>query len=416
MPATSQTEFSGATIDNDFRSGYPIDNLFHLEGLSMRFVVFSLIFRVCVSVSVITECGFAQEWFHGKKRLDLAEKGEPIDLLRITNVDLHTVHGNWKQIDAIVSCEPERQSRLLLPVSVSGNYTITIRFTRRKNTDTVGVIFPVGDSQVLAGVDYLNGKIFGLSQVYGKDADKLIGTTAVATQSEPATTGAAHEMVIKVSNRGTSASIQISFDGKLAVKWTGREQQLGLHGNAFLPNCNLLAIYAYNSIVDFEAVTLEVEKSGHAYQLTDDWESVEVLDQPKPRVAKDCIDWNGKKYFISAKPMHVTHAQVLARSLQGRLLTISSSDEEEFIMKQGRGLKMWMAGWRRDNSRAEWKDERLRSLRYFGKWASGQPDRWRDRQWNLAVYTGSENNGWHDVSGDWGDTHACIEWGEEYDD
>ena len=114
--------------------------------------------------------------------------------------------------------------------------------------------------------------------------------------------------------------------------------------------------------------------------------------------------------------MNFADAQRMAAELQGRLLTVSSPEEEAFIREQGRGLNFWMSGWRRAGSN-EWRDERNRPLRYLGKWGgTGQPSL-GERESSLELRTApSGPPGWCDDV-PWGaGPHACIEWGEEYPD
>ena len=92
-------------------------------------------------------------------------------------------------------------------------------------------------------------------------------------------------------------------------------------------------------------------------------------------------------------------------------MTISSAEEEQFILEQGRGLTFWMAGWHPTG--LGWRDERNRPLRYFGNWGTRQPEN-RTGETRLALLTGAgDYRGWNDVF--LGESfHACIEWGEEY--
>lgn len=101
----------------------------------------------------------------------------------------------------------------------------------------------------------------------------------------------------------------------------------------------------------------------------------------------------------------------MATQLKGRLLTISSPDEEKLLFEQGRGLDLWMAGWCPPDRK--WRDERNRPLRYLGHWARFEPNNWRGVQTQLRIVT-KDVTGWDDVETQWGGIHACIEWGEEY--
>ena len=109
--------------------------------------------------------------------------------------------------------------------------------------------------------------------------------------------------------------------------------------------------------------------------------------------------------------MNLTEAQRLASLMEGRLLTISSAEEEAFILKEGRGLALWMSGWHRTDSN-EWRDERNRPLRHFGRWGFREPSGFDECQ--LAILTATNNvRGWHDGHPS-SALHAIVEWGEEY--
>jgi hypothetical protein len=84
-------------------------------------------------------------------------------------------------------------------------------------------------------------------------------------------------------------------------------------------------------------------------------------------------------------------------------------------MQQGRGLTLWMAGWRPPDPSLHWRDERNRPLRFVGTWFRGQPNFHDGAQWQLAIGTGGPKVGWNDWDTQISGLHACIEWGEEYE-
>ena len=105
----------------------------------------------------------------------------------------------------------------------------------------------------------------------------------------------------------------------------------------------------------------------------------------------------------------LTEAQNLAHRLKGRLLTISSKEEDEFIATHDAGRSLWLSGWWRHDLK-QWRDERNRPLRYLGPWSKGEPhdDPNQSRLHRWPARLGWSNQRRQDSF------HACIEWGEEY--
>ena len=139
-----------------------------------------------------------------------------------------------------------------------------------------------------------------------------------------------------------------------------------------------------------------------------------VAKAPPKQIEGKCLDWSGHKYFISDKPMNFTEAQRFAAQLQGRMLAISSLEEEEevFIKKQGRGLVLWMPGWRHHGGNV-WRDENNRPVAFFGRWAQFNPQlTYAETQLSIFASPTSKWAGWNDHPAT-DALHACIEWGEE---
>jgi hypothetical protein len=171
----------------------------------------------------------------------------------------------------------------------------------------------------------------------------------------------------------------------------------------------------WDGVADIHSVEIEIDKGGRGYRLAQTWDCplLEQAKEPPRDVAALCTDFHGRKYFISPEPVSYPVAQSLALKLKGRLLTISSPEENQFIAEQARGVGLWMAGWRPADRGLEWRDERNRPLRYLSHWDVNQPDAAWSMQWNLAVFTNGGTARWHDVEPSWGGLHACLEWGEE---
>ena len=291
-----------------------------------------------------------------------------------------------------------------------------MQIPRRVSNEAVAVILPIGDTQCMLLVDSFGGTLTGLQFVDGRSVPQLEGTPAIKRQTRPLTTGVAHELQVAVTQKGQTVAIQASVDGDRLISWKGGITQLSITGYQSLPNSHAIGVFVWGSIVDVQELKLELKRGGRGYRLGEDWKNplFVVAEQPTLDVAKRCFTWNGQKYFISDIPLSLPQAQLLATQLNGRLLTISSAEEEKFIQEQSRGLRLWTAGWRPPSRALGWRDERNRPLRYIGTWArlgSGvEPDSFGGVQWNIGFWP----LGWIDTAPYDTTEHACIEWGEEY--
>lgn len=304
----------------------------------------------------------------------------------------------------------------MVPVVVTGSYQATFKFTRRTGKEAVSFILPVGDTQCSLVLDSWTGTISGIDLVDNTPIDRRVGTSAIRTP-QPIVNGVVHTLSASVVQSGTNVTIDARLDGQRLINWKGSVARLSLHAPRSMPVPHSFGISFWNQVGDVHELTLELKKGARGYRLRDDWKNPlsEVASKPAPDVAKQCLIWKEKEkyYFVSEKPMSLPDSQRLATKLNGRLLTISSAEEEKFVLDQGRGLWLWMAGWRPPDGTLAWRDERNRTLRYIGTWGSREPDD-PINQTHLGLLTGNDpKRGWNDFPSGW-TVHACIEWGEEY--
>jgi len=230
--------------------------------------------------------------------------------------------------------------------------------------------------------------------------------------------GQRYKLEIDVTVIRDRAIIQAFLNGQKFVMWKGLTSQVSYWPHYSVPCQRSIALLAHEAAADFHACSLTVDKGSQAYRLEGwgktDWLTplTKVEDEPSRQIAAQCATLNGRKYYMTAKPVTIVEARRLAAELGGRLLTISSKEEEAFFLRQGRGVWIWISGWRTGGS-STWRDERNLPLRFFGKWIPGNPNLF---YWEnvIALNTASQwDRGWGDVGPDW-KLHACIEWGEEY--
>jgi hypothetical protein len=342
-------------------------------------------------------------------------QNDPIDLLERVKLPDHNLRGTWKRQDGALICEPSPDALVMVPVAISGGYELDCEFTRRTNSEAVAVIFPIGPASGIVVLSGWGGAASGIALLNGRDTREIPLATGAAVRPGKLANGQRHKLHIEVAQQPTRAAITATFNGQRFIAWQGHPSQVSCWPSYALPCPQAIGVLVYESVADIHKLELTVKKTGKAIRLTDDFKSslTVVADAPPKQLAPRCLTWNSRKYFISEKPMDFPAAQRLAAQLQGRLLTISSADENAFILKEGRGVGLWMSGWRHSGS-GVWRDERNRPLRYFA-WTPGEPSQgyWESCQWTRTADTATR--GWDDIP-PWHQTHACIEWGEEYPD
>ena len=338
---------------------------------------------------------------------------KPIDLLELVNLQDHVIRGNWKRIDGGITCEAGPDALFFVPVAVLGNYQLNFEFTRRTGNEHVSITFPVGLTSETLVMSAWGGAASGLHRVGGVEAKNLPLNSGAVVKPGKLANGQRYAVQIEVSQVNDRVTIAAEVDGKRFIHWKGLAAQLSCWASFSVPCPQSIGFVVHQSVADIHKAELTLKKGGKGVQL--DGFAKNPLDlvanAPPKQIADKCLTWNDRKYFISDKPMNFAEAQRLAAQVQGRLVTISSPEEESFILKEGRGVYLWMAGWRNLGGNV-WRDDSLRPLNYQGQWAGRQPSRgyWETQ---LGIFTtNSVGRGWDDNS-PINAAHACIEWGEE---
>ena len=340
--------------------------------------------------------------------------GKWIDLLEMVQLPEHAEVGKWQRSGDSLRCEPAPGARFMVPVALRGSYELDCEFTRRSGNDTVFVVLPVGVSSCSVLLSGWNGLVSGLHLLDGRGCDAIDVSTGAAYRPGTLINDKRYKLRIDVNQDNDRASVQADLNELRFVAWKGRASQLSNFAAHMVTCPKSIGVGAHGQF-DVHKLVLRLKPGGKGYRLGDDWINpmTQVATVPSKEIAAKCIAWKGRKYFLSEKSMTFPEARQMAIELQGRLLTISSAEEEAFLYEQGRGLDLWLSAWQRTDSK-EWRDERNRPLRFIGTWQAGAP-RMRDRFFNLMIRTASPNRGAIDTPAD-GRAHACIEWGEEYPD
>lgn len=338
--------------------------------------------------------------------------GKQIDLLKSFKLPDHGLRGDLRR-DGNSVVASSSNGIFMLPVAVQGSYEIEIEFTPVES-EPFKCMFPVGWTSCGIVVGAYDGRVSGMEIVDGKDIEKADTSTGAAVRPGLLVGGRRHEMRIEVNQAGEAATIEAELDKTRVTSWRGQVSQLSPYPDHALPCSQAIGIWHYRR-VEIHAVSLRLKRGGKAYFLGDDWKNpvTQPAMSPPKEIASKCITWRGRSYFFSDKPVAFGDAQRVAVQLHGRLLTISSTDEEEFIKQKGEGKAYgyWQSGWRRANSH-EWRDDRNRPLRFIGTWGPKQPDLIESDVFLQIWSPSSKITGWHD-NAPRSACHVCVEWGDE---
>lgn len=347
------------------------------------------------------------------------EPERPHDLLSMVHLPDHALRGTWKKLDGSFVCEPSTDAQLMLPVAVSGSYRVECDFTRRTGENSIAVILPVGTSSTAILLSGWNGAASGIARVNGRDVRDSKIVAGASIRPGTLANGRRYKLEIDITAIRDRAIIMAWLNGRKFVMWKGLASQVSYWPSYSIPCPQSIALLAYGT-ADFHSCSLTVDRGSRAYRLEGpgktDWLTplTRVEDEPPRQIAALCATLTGRKYYMTDKPVTIVEARRLAAELGGRLLTISTPQENEFFLKVSRGVKVWTSGWRRSGDRT-WRDERNRPLKYLGRWGARQPE---FRYWEsvLGLWTSAGGfQGGHDIPIAW-KLHACIEWGEEYPD
>lgn len=340
--------------------------------------------------------------------------GKWIDLLEMVKVPEHVLRGKWRKDFSTMICEPSWDSRFQVPVGLRGSYELNCEFTRRAGSENIAVIFPVGAVSTSIVLSGWNGAASGLHLIDGREARDIPAAARAGIRPGKLQNGHRYRLEIDVTQNNDNAAVTATLDGKLFVQWKGRVTQLSCPWYNCVTSQHAVAVNVSQSPTDIHKLEVRIKQGSKAFRLGGDWQNPieQVASVPPKAIASKCLTWNGHQYFITDKALNRPDAQRLASLLNGRLLTISSAEEEAFILKEGRGLAFWLSGWRRTDN-YEWHDERNQRLDYFGRWGFGQPNNFADDCFLGIITTSNRDRGWHDWSSN-AALHAIIEWGEEY--
>ena len=322
-----------------------------------------------------------------------------IDLLPLVKLPNHSVVGKWnRDTDESISCEAMPFSRIIIPVITQGSYQLQCEFTRKSGEECFAVILPVGKRQCTLALGAAAGKVHGIGMVKGVKSDSASERTGAATTPGELENDIAYRCDVEVTITGPKARIKAKLNEAQIIDWSGLDIDLSLEAEHALPNPLCFGLMANDSAMMIHSAQLRVVKDNIAYSLGEDWDNplITVAGSPPASVAKKCLSWNGFKYFISEKSMTYPEAQQLALQLKGRMLTLTSTEEQAFLIEAAKKKALWTSAWH-NPQQDSWRDDRNRPLTFFGTWGRRQPSR-DNQECFIALTTAPNRNGWEDVA------------------
>lgn len=179
-----------------------------------------------------------------------------IDLLSQINPQLDTIRGVWRQNGkSLVGPSPyEDQARIGIPVWPSGDYELSIRFTRLKGPHGLGLTLPVLNRQVNLVV---GDGVVGLQRIDGKffyDASNPTHASAIQLVDNKEYTLLARVLV----EMEEAARIQIEMEGKPLIDWRGSPSQLSMITNWEMQDHRIFGLHAWDTVLRVDEMRLRM--------------------------------------------------------------------------------------------------------------------------------------------------------------
>ncbi len=343
--------------------------------------------------------------------------GTAIDALSLVRLPDHILEGHFRRDDGDLVSDLNTVTRLLFPVMVGGGYELECDFQRTSGDKQIVFTLPVGDSAcdfVLAA----DNRYSGLQLLDGREVKEVPGDSGAVRETGALINGKKYRLKVKVAKvEPDRVTITATLDNRPLVNWTGNPAQLANSPQQAPPVFQAFSIRSWNSILRLQKFEVTASGDTKICGLGDDWKNLArpISAGPAKEIAAKCATWNGRQYFVSEAPMNRADAQRLAAQMGGRLVTISTADEEAFLKTQFPDRFLWLATWRKPDS-SDWRDDRNRLQTFLPPWAEKQPDIGAgecDLAYGKFADAAQYKSGLHDMHATNALPHACIEWGDE---
>lgn len=198
--------------------------------------------------------------------------GEPlpqgvwIDLLPKVDVRNHRVGGRWARDGASLVSVSGPYSRIMLPVTVSGDYELEVEFARKLGDDAVCLLLPVGSAVATLLLSGSQGEYHTLECIDGRSGKEKENETA--RRPGQLANGQKYHLNVAVRQKGDQATVEATLDGKPLTSWQGDPTRLGPERAWDLPQWSRVGLGAGGCPVEFQRVRLR-SISGEAKFLDD---------------------------------------------------------------------------------------------------------------------------------------------------
>ncbi len=171
--------------------------------------------------------------------------GEPIDLLKLVDLNRDVNAGKWDQTKtALIG---DRHSRLYLPTRLPDDYQLKLTVRRMEGIDTLKIGFMMGGRQGMLALDGWSSTQSGL-YLDGREPNSNCTTRpGKLFQDQSAAT-----IVLTIHPR----HVHVSFDGKPIVDVFGNPERLDLYQNAVMPSRESPFLETADAKYVFESITL----------------------------------------------------------------------------------------------------------------------------------------------------------------
>ena len=150
--------------------------------------------------------------------------GQYHELAELLDLREDVLAGRWQLLDHGVRSPATGESRLRLPVTVVGAYTLQVRLARVANAGLAAITLPVGDREVLLILDS-----FSLSGLELIDGERVIDNVTAEVGRRMAN-DRAYKLVVDVAFGDGRADITVLVDGRMLVAWQGEAESLSAPG------------------------------------------------------------------------------------------------------------------------------------------------------------------------------------------
>ena len=154
--------------------------------------------------------------------------GRWTDLLASADVKRDGVGGHWERNGIAIVTKPARNSTLLLPVAVEGDYDLDVQFARSTGQDTIAIVFPVGANPCLLTLSEFGGRTSRLAIKVGLSPPQQ--DNRIRIEPSVLTNGQKYAVLVAVRLRSEDASIQVSLDGRPHLNWSGKQNAVSVEG------------------------------------------------------------------------------------------------------------------------------------------------------------------------------------------